>query len=173
MIPLYVLLWEAKNKNSQSLEMLIEKFEPLINSLARKIKNEYGKTDLIIFFINFIYNLNIEKIKNQSDGALVNYIQVSFYREYYKLNNDQYYLQTELQDNIKDDNPYYVDMELKIFLQNLQKKHIVTKKQYLLILKKYYYQETNTEIALDFNVSRQAISKMHKSTIENIKRYLN
>jgi len=40
-------------------------------------------------------------------------------------------------------------------------------------MKKYYYDCTDKEISYDLAISRQAINKIHKKAIYNIKEYLN
>ncbi|WP_423219416.1 sigma factor-like helix-turn-helix DNA-binding protein [Clostridium sulfidigenes] len=49
----------------------------------------------------------------------------------------------------------------------------MNEKQRYVLIKKYYYDFTDKEIAIELAISRQAISKIHKKAIENLKKYLN
>ena len=80
------LVKKARSYDKNSMESLLIKFDPIINSLSRKLGYDCAKIDLIIFFIKMIYSIQLANIFNLSDGALVNYIKESLGREYYRLN---------------------------------------------------------------------------------------
>lgn len=46
---LYKVIKKAKMGENQSLESLIVKFQPIINSISWRCKSEYVRTDLTIF----------------------------------------------------------------------------------------------------------------------------
>jgi len=167
------LIERAKSYDKFSMELLIIKFDPLINSLSYKLGYDCAKTDLIIFFIKLIYSIKLENIMISSEGALVNYIKTSFYREYYRLSKSQIinenYEENDLYVSIND----YNKIEDKIFLDELVLKKIINEKQKYVLIKKYYYDCTDKEISNELAISRQAISKMHKKAIDNLKKYLN
>lgn len=164
---------QAKMGDNQSLESLIIKFEPLINSISWKIKSEYAKTDLTIFFINLIKDIKLDNFKNLSDGALVKYIQTSLYRKYYKLNKSSLFMEVELTDTFNSTNNEYEDIEYKVFLDELEAKSIINKRQKYMLVEKYSSLNTEQEIASELSISRQAVNKMHGLAIKNIKKYLN
>jgi len=120
-----------------------------------------------------IYSIKLESINTLSEGSVVNYIKTSFYREYYRLGKSQiiceYYEKNDLYVPIND----YHKLEDKIFLDELVLKKIINEKQRYVLIKKYYYDFTDKEIAIELAISRQAISKIHKKAIENLKKYLN
>ncbi len=64
----------AKMGNSESLKIILERFEKLIQSISRKYKNEYLETDLTIFLLKLIYKIDNEKVEKLSEGALVMYL---------------------------------------------------------------------------------------------------
>jgi len=167
------LIERAKSYDKFSMELLIIKFDPLLNSLSYKLGYDCAKTDLTIFFIKLIYSIKLENIMISSEGALVNYIKTSFYREYYRLSKSQIinedYEENDLYVSIND----YNKIEDKIFLDELVLKKIINEKQKYVLIKKYYYDCTDKEISNELAISRQAISKMHKKAIDNLKKYLN
>ena len=167
------LVEKSKKGDKDSMELLIIKFEPILNSLSYKLEYDCAKTDLTIFFIKLIYSIKLDIIMNLSEGALVNYIKTSFYREYYRLSKSQIrnetYQENELYIWVSD----YNKIEDKIFLDELLFKKIINKKQKYVLIKKYYYDCTDKEISNELAISRQAISKIHKKAIDNIKKHLN
>lgn len=167
------LIEKAKSYDKFSMELLILKFDPILNSLSYKLGYDCAKTDLTIFFIKLIYSIKLESINTLSEGSVVNYIKTSFYREYYRLGKSQiiceYYEKNDLYVPIND----YHKLEDKIFLDELVLKKIINEKQRYVLIKKYYYDFTDKEMAIELAISRQAISKIHKKAIENLKKYLN
>ena len=170
----YTLIIDSKRGNNESLYELINKFYPKINSLARKLSyDEYGKTDLIIFFIQMVYGMNLEGINNVSDGALVNYINTSLQRRQYKCNFKSSMVEVELNDVFTKYYDAIEDIDFEIFLDDMIKKNVLTSKQKYVLKKKYFDGFTDSEIAKELDVSRQNISKINKVAIKNLKEYLN
>lgn len=170
---LYGVIQCAKYGDNESLEFLITKFEPIINSLAWRLNNDCGRTDLTIFFIKLVRGINLDNIRNSSDGAIVNYIKTSLYRKYSKLKKQKVLMEIELIDIYSSNIKEYMDSEYKIFLDQLESMKVITKKENNILLKKYCYLSTEQEIARELNVSRQAINKSHKSAVKKIRGYLN
>lgn len=63
--------------NREELDLLVERFHPLIKKYSRELPYEEAETDLVIFFINLIDKINLEKFKTKGEGALVNFIRNS------------------------------------------------------------------------------------------------
>lgn len=173
MVLIYNLIERAKAGEKESMELLIIKFEPIINSLSWKLKDECGKTDLTIIFIKLIYGIKLINITNSSDGALVNYIQQSLYREYYRLSKGNQIIEVELTDTFTADIDEYKEVEYEIYFDELVVGKVINKKQKYVLLKKYYDECTDQEIANELCISRQAVSKIHKIAIKNLKEYFN
>lgn len=164
---------KAKNGDKNSMELLINKFDPILNSLSYKLEYDCAKSDLTIFFIKLIYSIKLNIIVDLSEGALINYIKTSFYREYYRLSKakvkNEIHQKNDLHIWVSD----YNKIEYKIFLDELILKKVINQKQKYVLIKKYYYDFTDKEISNELDISRQAISKIHKKAIYNIKKYLN
>ncbi|PPK48794.1 sigma factor-like helix-turn-helix DNA-binding protein [Clostridium algidicarnis] len=167
------LIKKAKNFDKESMELLITKFDPIITSLSRKLQNEDAKNDLTVFFIRMIYEIKLINLINSSDGALVNYIKQGLYREYHKLNKVAPIISVEFNDIFTVDTNDYVQVEYKVFLDELVMKKVLNEKQKYVLLKKYYYHCTDEEISIELCISRQAVNKIHRKAIDNLRKYLN
>lgn len=167
------LIGKSQNHDKYSMELLIIKFEPILNSLSYKLGYDCAKTDLTIFFIKLIYSIKLESIMNLSEGALVNYIKTSFYREYYRLSKAQIKNEICQESDIDICINDYNKIEGKIFLDELVLKKVINEKQKYVLMKKYCHYFTDEEISKELCISRQAVSKSHRKAIDSLKKYLN
>ena len=162
----------CKKGDNESLEYLIKRFDPIINSLAYKSKNEYEKSDLTIFLIKLIKNIDLINLNNVSDGGLIKYIEKSLKREFFKINKKSIFVEVELDDRFNENTYEYTDIEFKILLSELRKNKIINAKQLYIFLNKYYFMKDEKEIANELGISRQAVNKTNKTAIQRVKKYL-
>ena len=72
----------AQQGCSEEMEALIEKFEPILKKYSRKLFWEDAHNDMTLAFIELVYALPLDKLRNTEDGALVNYIAASVRNTY-------------------------------------------------------------------------------------------
>lgn len=75
----------AYSGDENAMMDLITQFSPLIKKYARKLYAEDAENELLLAFIELISFFDIGRIKNTSDGAVINYICQSIRRAYIKL----------------------------------------------------------------------------------------
>lgn len=174
MVTIHDIICEAKKEDEKSMIMLINKFEPIINKLALKLGYDCAKTDLIIFFMKFIHSLKLNKLNLINDGAFVNYIKTSMYREYYRLsrNQNKNIDEIELIDNKFIHSNDYNDIEIKLLLNEFCIKKIITQKQLKILQMKYIVNFTDKDIGEILGISRQAVNKSYRIAIKSIQNYL-
>jgi hypothetical protein len=136
------LVKKAKSYNKNSMESLLIKFDPTINTLSKKLGYDCTKTDLTIFFAKIIYSIQLANIFNLSDGALVNYIRKSLCREYYRLNKIYIFTEFKMLNKFSELSDSYLPIENKIFLGELVSLNIITNKQKYVLLRKCHYNLT-------------------------------
>lgn len=136
------LVKKAKYYDKNSIESLLIKFDPTINSLSRKLEYDCAKTDLTIFFIKIIYSIQLANSFNLSDGALVNYIKKSLCREYYRLNEIYMFSEVELFGNFSESSDNCMTTEVKIALDEFVSLKIISSKQKYVLLEKCHYNLT-------------------------------
>jgi hypothetical protein len=141
------LVKKAKSHDKNSMESLLIKFDPIINSLSSKLGYDCAKTDLIIFFIQMIYSIRLANIFNLSDRALVNYIKKSLCREYYRLNEIYIFNEVELSDDFSELSDNCITLEKEILLYALVNLKIINNKQKYVLLEKCHYSLTDKEIS--------------------------
>lgn len=68
------LVEKAQNSDDEAMLYIIRCFEPKLKKCSRRLEYEEAETDLIIGLIDAIQSLKLCSIKNNSDGAIINYI---------------------------------------------------------------------------------------------------
>lgn len=82
---IYDCIVDYQNGDKNKVLHIINKMNPVLYKYANKLNYEDAYNDLQLFLIIRISTFNCERIKNKSDGAMVNYIEKSIYHEYIKL----------------------------------------------------------------------------------------
>lgn len=142
-----MLVKKARSYEKNSMQSLLIKFDPTINNLLRKLGYDCVKTDLIIFFIKMIYSIQLASIFNLSDGALVNYIKESLFREYYRLNEIYIFNEVKMPNKFSELSDNFKFIKYKTLIYELVNLKIISNRQKCVLLEKYHYSPTNKEIS--------------------------
>ncbi|CZR97651.1 Sigma-70, region 4 [Clostridioides difficile] len=117
-----------------------------------------------------IKSIDISKLLNKSDGALIKYINTSLNRKSISLYNRNKKFNIEIikyNDDIKSITPCLDTNELELYsslncLSDIQKK---------IIIDKYINNLTDTEIACDLGISRQSVYSNKVKSLSKLKKY--
>ena len=74
----------AQQGHDPDMLLLISKFSGIFKKYGRKLGYEDAEQDLTADFIELIHHINLEKLNNTSDGAIVNFLVQSMYHFYIK-----------------------------------------------------------------------------------------
>ncbi|MBW6411525.1 sigma-70 family RNA polymerase sigma factor [Clostridium weizhouense] len=175
---LYNLITRVKQNDEDSLLTIINKFNLLIKKLSRKMVYEGAETDLIIYLIQMLRKLDLDKLKNFSEGGLVKYIQVSLNnkaidhcKKYYLIKNNEMVLDINIiQQNF--DTSVKNNIDNNLFIDELLNLKALTEHQKLIL--KYYYlcEYSDMQIANKLKISRQAVHKTRSYGLKIIKNYV-
>ncbi len=161
---------EIKKLNQREIYSFICRFEPLLNKYAKMLKYADAYYDLMEALINII--TKIDKIKDHSAGAVVNYINKSIYHKYIALSKL----------NCKYDNAHFLfgdEEEIKITVSAYDKydfinidylKSCLTEKEYEIIMLLFYYDYSVAEIAEAKKISRQAVNQTKLIAINKLRK---
>lgn len=171
---IYSLVSDLRKGNKDSSLTLIRKFNPLIIKYSRKLNYDGAETDLVISLLEILNKISIDKNPNlQSDECIVGYINTSIKHKYInlskkncvivqketELNND--FLGEESLNNI--DDSLFVN-ELLSKLPNFQKE---------IITQIYINNVSESSLAKQLQISRQAINKTKNRALNNLRKHLN
>lgn len=170
-IKLIDIIIEYQSGNNDIILDILEKFKFNIKKLSSKLNYDCAETDLIICIIELIKKLDLNKLKNKSDGAIVNYINISLknkvasiYKS--KINSDN--ITVEFNDDIDSSSRCFDidEIELKSLFGCL------SKNQNKIMIKKYIHKSTDIEIASELGISRQSVYINNKKSIEKLKKII-
>lgn len=175
---LYFLIYQYQNENDDdSLLLVLEQFTPLIKKYARKLSYDGAQTDLIIYFIELLKKIPLNK-QMKEDKYLLGYISTSIKNHYIKLNKSYYKILTnETKLNLDLTTPeLIIDNFQNDFIENTIVLNLALSKlsecQKKIIIDKFFNQKTDIEISKELNISRQAINKTKNKALNNMRNYL-
>lgn len=158
---LFELISNAQNNDESSKLLVLERFSNTIKCYSRKLNYYCAETDLIIFILVLVQNLNLKKLKSLEEGVIVKYIYISIKREYIRLSKKNSYINSH--EIVLDANIIDYFLFIKYIADNLTGNQ---KKVFLYFIDGY----SNTEIANLIGISKQAVGKIKKKIILKLRK---
>ncbi|MCC0627919.1 MULTISPECIES: sigma factor-like helix-turn-helix DNA-binding protein [unclassified Clostridioides] len=177
----YELIISSRRNSVEDLQEILFTFEPLLKKLSKFLHYEEGNTDLIIFFIELLKKMDLEKFNMKNDGAIVKYIHKSLLNKTFELSKK--YSKIKFKFVEFDENVLNIDIQLDkcFFEESICFYEYVFKElcgiQRKVIFYKYLKGYSDKEISMKLNISRQAVNKAKNRAFKKIKndykKYLN
>lgn len=163
-----------KGNKDKIIDLLII-FQNQIKSYSKKARSEDVEQDLYVFLIHLIYTISLDKMRSIDDKTLMSYISRSIKFYFYKCFKKQYILSNneltfineinyENMTNCISEDKTFSDLEFISLLKDL------TDKEQNVIIQKYKYGFSTSEIAKKNNVSVQAVYKLEKNALKKTKK---
>lgn len=165
------LIKKAQGNDKESMMQILNKFEKLINSYAKKLKYDGADSDLVLCVIDLIKNASVwetNKLKNTDE--IIAYITVVIKNQYIKLSKKYSKICSMelLFEEIRGDKfSKDINIDEHIIITNLLEKLPLSQKQILEYLFLMDYEEI--EVAKKLNISRQAVNKTKNRALKNLK----
>ena len=175
---IFELIDTIQKGNKEKITDILTIFQGQIKSYSRKAQSEDIQQDLYIFLIHLINTISLDKMNNTNDKTLISYISHSIKFKFYKYFKQQYnQSNTELNflDEINyEENPANCVSENVIFsdLEFLNLLKDLTAKEKTVIILKYKYGFSTSEIAKKYKVSVQAVYKLEKHALNKLRKLL-
>ncbi len=160
------LIINFRKGDMQAFTSIYSGFEKLIDYYSNKIGDEDSRQELIIFFIETLYNTELSVFGDDRKDGLNRYISVSIRNKYISLSKKRqnenlcfmpfYDYYACYQDNI--------DI---IFIKEMLNR--LSYKQRAIIVYKYIYGYSDIELSRILGVSRQAVNRLKNRAIETIR----
>ena len=165
---LYKLLSRAQYGEKEALNELINTFEPAINKFSRHLNYPCAKTDLNMFLIKTIDNLNLEKFNPNSNGKTFNYIYNSIKNKKINLFNKNVINKIDaLPIKLECIGSCDKNFENEILVSQFWE--VLTNNQENILKKKFFEGYSDIEISEDLNISRQAVNRCKNRAFKKIK----
>ena len=169
---MFMLLDEIRNAqdgNQDAMMTIIRRFNPLLRKYGRKLGY------LTVELIEQIKEFQISKLRSTSEGAIVNYIATTIYRDYSRILKsiiEEHPKSVSLEDMTPSqknklffDNAAYDEQPLSLYIP----KGILTDTEQAILIAIYEEGKSIAEIAKQQNVSRQNINQIKKKAITKLK----
>ncbi|NMS91827.1 sigma-70 family RNA polymerase sigma factor [Clostridioides difficile] len=171
----YELIVLSRSNSVDNLQELLFMFKPLIKKLSRLLHYEEGETDLIIFFIELVKNINLKNFTKKSDAAIVKYIHKSLLNKTFELSRR--YSKTKFKFVEFDENMLNMKNNYQnrcVFEEDICFCEYVLKElsgiQRKVIFYKYLKGYSDKDISVKLKISRQAVNKAKNRAFKKIKK---
>lgn len=166
------LISNAQNGDKDALAELLAKFKPLLRKLSKELKYEEAESDLIIYFIKMIKNLELDGINYT--GQAVNYIYKAMNHK--KIDLFRKNIKNDFQEEVKLNLNFVAaktnhNLEHKILLKKLLSSK-TTNLQKIILKKKFIEGYSEKEIGEKLNISRQAVNRAKNRALNKIRVHL-
>ena len=151
------LILSFRGGEIKAFPVIYEEFKKMINFYSRKIGDEDSGQELMMFLIETLYGIELERFISDSNDNLKRYIAVALRNKYIALSKANVRDLTMLLDLYEKDAIYnYSDDE--ILLRDMLGS--LSEKQRKIIIYKYIYGYSDLEISKILCISRQAVNRL-------------
>lgn len=164
------LIEEFKKQNMENFSLLYGEFKKLIAYYSSKVQVDDVVEDLTLFFIELLTEIELDRFNSDFGFTLRNYIAVCIRNKYIALSKFQIKQKELRADFFEESMGYSLEFDKKISIFSALK--ILPERQRLVLIYKYVYLYTDTEIAQIFNITRQAVNRIKKRALLNLRIFL-
>ena len=166
-----VKLIEKAKLEKVDMEILIERFLPLIRRLAHKLPYEYqdAEQDMKLVFLELIHKISLRDMRNQEDKYLLKYIETTMNNHCFDLCHKYYRdkgREQPLEETaviLPDGVPFEDLTELEQFFKAL------TKLQKQILIAEYVYGYSETELSEKLHITRQAVNRTNNRALHELR----
>ena len=169
----------AQQGNNEALQYIVEKFTPLIEKYTKLLNyDEDSKSELILKLIYLVRKeINLKKLRRQSDGALVNYISCAIRNHYINLsiakqytNNSEISSDLDISFNcLEEDVCCFYDVEHTMIIDWM--KSVLTEREFMCVKLIVLDGWTADAVAKKLGVSKQAINQCKNRALSKLKKF--
>lgn len=163
------LIKSFRSQNMEVYPLIFDEFKKLISIYSYRIGGEDAYQELVLFFVELLYTVNIENFKSDDTNGLSRYIAVSIRNKYIALSKENCkYNSLVLQ--LPDDYIFSGD----VLDSNLETEELLSKlssRQRAVIIYRYIYRYSDAEISQMLGISRQAVNRLKNRALEILQYY--
>jgi len=173
---LYTLLFDIKTNRSLFLD-LVHEFSRLLKKYAKFLGYEDAYNDLQLELFEVIIKTDFGKMENHSNGAIMNYMDTTLMRCYFVLSKKQNKYNRAnafIIDDAMSCEGHYVRESMATVDEYFEtdSKHLrtyLTENEYLIIVHHYYLDRSINQIAMEQNISRQAVNQRKVNALKKLR----
>lgn len=166
----------AQKADEDDMMGLIHKFDPLFRKYAVKLHYEDAYEDIILYFIELIKFMNLNRLNSQKDEVIISYINISVINFYKKRVRQLIEAKKEVVlSDLTQEQAFYVEVQsaktdkANVFIE-FGIRELLSAKEYQIIYLVYIEGYSTAEIARRLHRSRQAVNQLKQRALRKIKR---
>lgn len=163
------LIIEYQKGNMKNFNIIYDEFEKLMMFYSHRLDCEDPFQELNVYFVELLFQVPLNKFNLDNSYGLKKYIAVSIRNKYILLSKRAQIEKNLFIEYLDEVSAYTVDYEEEWTL----KKAIttLTDKQKRIINKKFFHGYTDSEIAKDLNISRQAVNRLKIRALSTLREF--
>ena len=165
------LIEEYQNHRMENFHLIYEAFYKLILLYAQKVNESDAAQDLSGFLVEILFKIDTTKFKRDDSEDLKRYIAVCLRNEYYAMLKRKQFSVIYCDELTYDIPENTYNPQSKILIRECLA--TVTDNQRIILVLRYGYGFSDSQIAEKLHISRQAVSKTRKKGLEKLKNFLN
>jgi len=156
-----------KNQKTEVFPLILRGFERLINHYAKLLGNSDDTQELNLFFIELLFRIETEKFASDSSNSLSRYIAVSLKNKYIEISRQS---RKEKYQTLPFCESFYpTETDFEETFETAAMLELLSEKQRLVIIFKYFYQYSDIEISKLMGISRQAVNNLKNRALETLR----
>ena len=163
----------AQTGDNDSMLILLNRFEHLLNKYARDLNMEYqdAKQEMALSFIILIARLELSVFRDTSNGPIVSYVAKAMHRAYILISKKNKIPVVEIPiDEVEDSlqlSYCSFDDYANVYIDEL--KAVLTEKEFCILCRHYLLDEPIEKIARELGISRQRASRIRKQVRQKLR----
>ena len=165
------LIKKYQQKDMSEFNQIYEVFERLIIYYSRHLNYDDSLQEINVFLVELLYKINLEKFNMDNSFSLKNYIAVCIRNKYISLSklrqlrNEMF---TDYCECIA-----YIDMRIEDEMILSNAFNLLTERQREVIMYKYIYGYSDSEISSYLHITRQAVNRLKTRGLLILKEFMN
>lgn len=158
-----------RQQDKESFEIIYDEFKPIINYYSRRQKDEDIIGELTLFLLELLYHIDLDRFDSDKSEDLRKYISVSLKNKYISLCRKKAKENVVLKDFCEEELIYESSAQMYIDINEAFEK--LTERQKSIIVCKYIYCLSDSQISDMFKISRQAVNRLKNRALTVLKEY--
>lgn len=161
------LILRFRNGDMIAFDMIYDLFKRLIYLYSGRLADDDAVQELTLFLIELIYSIDLERFKYDNSDTLKRYVAVSIKNRYLYIASQNSRAETLYRRVLQDDELYPENSNCSItFSDALQS---LLPRQRIIIIYKYIYCYTDSEIGEMLGITRQAVNRLKKRGLQSLR----
>ncbi|MBE6750272.1 MAG: sigma-70 family RNA polymerase sigma factor [Ruminococcaceae bacterium] len=163
------LILSFRKQDMCAFSEIYENFKKLINHYALKLNTEDALPELTLFLIELLYDIELDRFAEYSSDSIARYISVSLRNKYISISRENQKYRSFCSELYENEVFYKDNLFENFFVADALCR--LSHKQKLVIVYKYIYNYSDTELAFMLGTTRQSINRIKNRALSTLKNF--